>query len=195
MKFKNEQITREKAIANIEKIWLKVPANLRRDWYQNAHEFAQGLSVAIPSGNSLSKACGIIAALSPLKNWDENKKIATQFIKTKRCKHTKAFEDKCHRILASNGTDGEILSILSGNKISSFYMNIRHPGRGEYVTIDRHAVSIAMGRKLPEDKLRGITDNQYKFFEDCYKALADKYQVKPEMVQSVTWEYWRTGKE
>ena len=64
-------------------------------------------------------------------------------------------------------------------------MVIKH----KYVVVDRHSLSVALGR-VATDKEMGMTDNHYKFFEDCYKKVADELNIIPSYLQSVTWEAW-----
>ena len=141
----------------------------------------------------LSKVLGVIAALSPLTEWNKNLELAEGLIRTGDCKHTKVFKDKARRILYSGETDDIILSILNGNKIKSFYMNLMYPDEKEFVTIDRHAISIVLGREAT-DKERSLTDKQYQFFSECYKEVARELDILPNFLQSITWQAWKRMK-
>ena len=87
------------------------------------------------------------------------------------------------------------LKILRGQKIISFYTNIRHPHKNKEVTIDRHALSIALSKWIKEEDYAGMTGKQYKFFQDCYKYTADKIGISPVLLQSSTWERFRKIKQ
>lgn len=193
-RFNNEVLTRTVVKNNILKVFNQTTEEDRRDWYQEAYYKACGMSAIIRGGDeesNLNKACGIIAALSPLKRWETNLRIAEEFIRTETCGHMTQFLGKALLILRSSGNEDEILEILSGNKISAFYLNIRYPHKAEIVTIDRHAISIAMGRFMYDEELRGITANQYEFFVQCYTWAALQAGVSPILMQSSTWCRWR----
>lgn len=199
--FKGKLLTRTKVKNNILKIWDKTLPDERFDWYKDAKEFAineVAQIISLEHSNqpkystyNINKACGIIAALSPLKTWEQNKKIAIEFVLTENCGHIQQFKNKALDILKSSGTDEEILSILKGKKISSFYCNIRYPQQCTNITIDRHALSIALNTWITDEDYRGITQNQYDFFVDCYKLASQKVNVSPLLMQSATWVRWR----
>lgn len=196
-KFKGRILTTTKTVNNILRVYdsLSYP---EKDWYLIANSFAKDLSVKYRNEldincptKAVNKVCGIIAALSPLKSWNENKLIAEIYLNTARAKHIKAFEQKCHDIMDSSGSIEEIVDILNGQKIVSFFLNIVNPKGVNEVTIDRHAVSIAVGEKLSNKDLV-ITKNQYLFFVNCYKIASYKRGILPLEMQSATWVEWRT---
>ena len=182
-KFNHKIYTTTKVVNNILKVYNI--ADEPNDWYNEANCFAHMLGVKhLNNGNDMlptttfAKVCGIIAALSPLKSWEENKKIAEVFLMTGKGKHTKAMTQKAKDILASDGEIETISDILNGSKITSFFLNILQPQKSQAVTIDRHAVSIAVGRKIVGDKLQ-MSVTQYEFFANCYRIAALKLLVKP----------------
>jgi len=160
------------------------------NWYAEALEFCT--EVAIDNKVQINSVVGVVSALSPRKNWIMNKKIAVDLIKTNDCGHMKVFVQKARDCLTSN-TDKQILKVLNGKKISSFYLNIRYPDRIGTVTIDRHAIAVAIGRTATNEEL-SLTDKQYKFFEDTYKYTAQMLGITPQLLQSITWETWRVNK-
>ncbi len=190
-KFNGQLFSTRKVVNNIIRIFqLSEQPN---EWYEEAHILAQNLAykyLGSNQGASLAKVCGIIAALSPLKSWDENKKIAESFLRDGRAKHTKMMSDKAKAILNGSGEIDEISEILNGLKITSFFLNILDPFSSAAVTIDRHAVSIAIGKKVTGDKLK-MTGNQYEFFANCYRIAGAKLNLRPLTVQSTTWTTWR----
>ena len=189
-KFKGRTLTTIKTGNKIIKIFKQ--SNLDGlNWYPEANEFAQILSNKF--NVELIKVCGIIGALSPLKSWDENKRIAESFLSTGKSYHTKVMTKKCNDILNSNGTIEEITEILKGNKITSFFLNI-YDQNYNGVTIDRHAICLAVGEVLNDDSLQ-LSLNQYNFFVNCYRISAQKLGVQPHQVQAVTWVEWRKFKK
>ena len=191
--FKNKKVSRVRAVKNILAIWDESKEIEQYDWYQVAYENA----VINTSGkeSDVNKYCGLLACFSPLKSWDQNIKLANEYWLTGDCGHMKSFKAKAARIMASEGTENEILKILNGQKISSFFLNIRYPEKSIHITIDRHAVAIIFGKPLTDKEMSGITAKQYLFFSSCYRHAATKIGVNPLVMQSATWLTWRRLKK
>ena len=219
--FKGEKVTRTKVKNNIIKVLKTATDRDKFDWYQDANDFCRYLSdkYKIP----LDKAIGVVSALSPQRRWDINKRDAEYFIaesekipyvgddgenkillwgKGKRVNaqgvevniHMPVFVNKARKVLTSENDESIIRSILNGQKIKSFYMNIKYPNGGDNVTIDRHAIAVALGRNASNEE-QTMTDNHYKFFVDAFKWTADSIGMKPLLLQSITWEVWRRSKK
>ncbi len=197
--FKNTTLTRVKVRNNILKVWEQTTEEDRFDWYQGAHDFACKLaSISIRETHDYNKdvarACGVIAALSPMVSWDRNKTLAIQLYNRPEAWNIlgclKASAKKAYNIIQSDGSDQAILEILKGKKTSAFFLNILYPDQAISLTIDRHALSIAVGQKLSDDKLQ-ITAGQYEFFQECYRWTAAQLGINPLILQSATWVVWR----
>ena len=198
IRFKGQNLSRTKVKNNILRMWNDTTEDERHDWYKEANLYAFNLAAMLLGGSfpdNHRKVCGIIAALSPVKTWEQNKKIARDLLETGECGHMKQFVHKAKKIISCDGSDESILSILNGRKISSFYLNIMYPASAEHVTIDRHALSICLGYWITEDDYRGMTANQYEFFVQCFVLAAVKVGVKPLLMQSATWVRWRKIKQ
>lgn len=199
--FKGQKITRTKCKNNILKIYNQTSEDERYDWYQEANDYAETIARKMGAWNysgkllNIKRVCGVIAALSPVKSWSENKRVAKQLIETGECGHMKQFVGKAKRILECDGSDEAILAILNGRKISAFYLNIAYPNKANNVTIDRHALSVALGYWVTDEDYRGMTANQYNFFVQCYVLAAMKAEVSPLIMQSATWVKWRKIKK
>lgn len=187
IRFKNKTYTKTKVKNNIKRILSASNDTLFYNWYEGANEFCNVASdiYNIPQ----SKVIGILAALSPLKSWDENKNLLLSFLDGDYFGHTSVFINKALDILEGSGKDTDILKTLKGLKISSFYLNIKYPLCAKNVTIDRHAISIATGIKFTENY--AMTQNQYNFFKDCYIELAKDVKLIPNELQSITWLNYR----
>lgn len=195
--FRGTKITRAKSRNNILRVLSKAKDRDKFDWYQEANSFCQQLSdkYDIPK----DKVIGIVSALSPMRRWDINKRDAEYYISTDKTLrwndklkgykklHTTNQVNKCIRI---RNTDDDILTVLGGPKTKSFYMNIKYPAGVDNVTIDRHAIAVALGR-IPTDEEHNMTDKAYRFFVDVYKWTAEGLGMKPLLLQSITWEVWR----
>ena len=178
---------------NILKVY-KVSADYERnDWYREAHNFGVEVSTFLKSFRNynitVNQVLGIVSALSPLKEWEKNKEIAVDFILTGDCGHMGANKRKARQILDCNGSDDEILKILNGPKTSRFYMNMMYPD-GTGVTVDRHAIAIAIGRTAT-DKEQSLTPKAYEFIEKCYIMTAETLGLDPLHLQSITWLTWK----
>ena len=97
---------------------------------------------------------------------------------------------KAWSILNDNLTsDADILTRLNGQKIRSFYSNIRGL---EEVTIDGHALNIALG------KLQGLTTDKtnmgkktYIEMQRVYVRAAKRVDIPPHVLQAITWTTWK----
>lgn len=185
-------------------------------WYAEAKKFADSLvkTHMLPVDPdqydlTLSKVCGIIAALSPQVTWDQNKKLAEEYLKTGKCASTRDRLSKCAAIMAAT-TQDEIHNSVSkkGLKTRAFYMNIRYPEVTHIVTIDRHAIAAAI--QLPHntealDPLwQKVTDLQYAFIQQAYILATERFnadmrahgkkelQITPQQCQAIVWVTYRS---
>jgi hypothetical protein len=187
-KFKGHVLKQSEVVNNICKVYNDAP-DKDFNWYADANLFASQL--ADKHGCTWMQAAGIVAALSPQKSWDENKKLANDFLQTGKAGHTGTMIAKCKSILQVNDMES-ICEILNGPKITSFFINIHFPDQRQVVTIDRHAQDIAFGQVL--DVSRSMTPLQYQFFINCYLIAGQRLNVPGYQVQAVTWVHWRNVK-
>jgi hypothetical protein len=193
LKFQGKTLYTKTCVNNILKM-MKQSNEADASWYGTAYRWAHNFG----DEHNISpiKVCGIIAALSPQKSWEENLRITQTFITEGKSYHTKAMTAKAKAIIElpdwalSNPT--EICNILNGSKITSFFLNIYDFNLSGAVTIDRHAVEIAVGKKLSDHRM---TANQYLFFENCYKVASLNSRFLPHQIQAMTWETWRVLKK
>lgn len=168
------------------------------EWYDKANEIANKIG-----GGDTRRGAGIIAALSPLTDWDRNIRDANELIKTGTVQSAllPANVEKARRIHL--GEDPE--KVLGGNKVTNFFHNINDPSSPHAVTIDRHAYDIAMGRpfigqgkgkKAEEPRQTGTMSQdlglsslgRYKHFVRAYQSAAGELGVDlPHRVQATTW--------
>lgn len=193
--FKGKILFKTRLVNRIIKIYNDDTFDFNEDWYNGASILANDLSIKY--NVDYLKVCGIIAALSPLKSWTENKKIAILFLRSGKANHTRLLTAKAQSILDNTEVKevAEILRILNGNKIQNFFLNIAFPNGMHAVTIDRHALSICLARSIKDDESRGMTTIQYNFFAACYIEASEIIGIRPSQVQSVTWEKWRELKK
>lgn len=168
-------------INNVKREYNNTLSIYKNDWYLEANYFARYLSKK--SGYSLQICCGVISALSPLKSWLQNKSLAIDFLILKKYYgHTELFNKKAYDIIYG----ANIEKTLNGQKIISFYNNILNPSNLSYITIDRHAVNIALNEK----KYSGSIN--YEFFKTVYIKAANELNINVLLLQSATWQSWRS---
>ena len=183
--------SRTKIQNNIKKTYKLSLDSEHNNWYQEARDF--GTDVAKLFDIPLSKVLGIVSVLSPLKEWNKNKEIAIEFIASGDCGHMKNNKQKARDILSldiDSALEYNILKIINGQKTTAFYLNMMYPNRSDYVTIDRHAIAIAIGRNATENE-QVLNGKQYTFLRDCYIMVAIKLGLAPLHLQSITWQTWK----
>ena len=194
------EYSRTKIKNNILRVYADSLESEKNDWYREAHQWAVDVSNFLYSFKrlnvSVNQVLGITSALSPLKEWEKNKELTVDFILSGDCGHMKNNKLKADKILMAHSSisDDTILKILNGKKTQRFYMNMVHPNDGTGVTVDRHAIAIAIGRTATEIE-QSLTTNKYTFIENCYKMTADALGLTPLHLQSITWQAWKRIKK
>ena len=194
-KFLGKRLNSKQTVENIINVYLDAD-KAAGNWYNEANSFAAELANQFLHDdiNGHRKACGIVAALSPLKQWSQNKVCAISFFETGDSKHTGVMCKKAKNILESDGSVEVIADILNGDKIKSFFLNIYYPESSQCTTIDRHALCIAVGKVLKDSEIN-ISKKQYIFFDMCYRIAAEKIGTTPPKLQAITWVHWRKVKK
>ena len=138
---------------------------------------------------------GIISALSPQTNWEQNKEMACYFAETldKPNWCTDINYNKALAIVQADANLDTIASILNGKKTTAFFHNIVNPyGQNNLPTIDRHAISIYLGRRCTYRELvRGLDGTANKTISNAYIKASKLLECTPQLVQAVTWVQWR----
>lgn len=153
-------------------------------WYSVAHELAIDIA-----GDAVTGA-GIIAALSPQVSWTDNIAGARALVQhdySTLYSHT-ALPLSIERATAIR--DGERPSdVLGGPKVRSFYRNIVLPLRSGAVTVDRHAISVAVGFVVGDRRIERC--GVYSIVAGAYRSAARTLDVLPHQLQAATWLTWR----
>lgn len=167
------------------------------EWYDRAKRYASIISNL--SGVNLNTVVGVMAALSPNNRWERNvrdtERMVWAWVKGEDLSDFKVscyntMKAKAWSILEDDLTDDtDILTRLNGQKIRSFYSNIR--GLDE-VTIDGHAYNIALGIRqgLTSDKTN-MGKKLYRDMQSTYVKAAKRVGVKPHELQAITWTTWK----
>jgi len=167
------------------------------EWYDRAKRYADTISKW--TNTNLNTVIGVMAALSPNNKWERNVKDCERMVQAwKSGEDLSDFKVSCYNtmklkawsILEDNLTsDDDILDRLNGQKIRSFYSNIR--GLDE-VTIDGHALNIALGVRqgLTTDKTN-MSKKVYRQMQEVYVKAAKRVDIKPHVLQAITWTTWK----
>jgi len=132
----------------------------------------------------------VVATLSPKLRWDKNLESALSMLELQ----VWGWTDKRNSALGANtrkvfaAFDGERPYVATGDKVASFQRNLL--GDYDAVTIDRHAIAIALrglnaiGSDSGDVK---ITAKDYALFVQAYRIAAERLNENPVTVQSTTW--------
>jgi hypothetical protein len=98
--------------------------------------------------------------------------------------------DKAWLIIASMpDTDEEVMRLLNGQKIVSFFKNIMGY---DTVTIDGHAYNIARYKRVTlTDDDTNISKSVYLEMQEAYQRAAKRVGLKVYQLQAITWVVWK----
>lgn len=164
-------------------------------WYNDAHSFARSLDPV-----RFHRAAGVIAALSPLNEWENNKRKAEQFysqrgvINWNGAKNGIGLANSVRKaIRIYNGDDAlDVLSGATAQKTRAFYLGIADPEGDHSPVIDRHAFDIAIGQRTNDDARSWLNrKGEYARFSDVYREAASLIGIGPSQLQAITWLGWK----
>ena len=170
-------------------------------WYSKANQIS--LYMANKFNCPITKVVGVLSALSPGTNWQQNVADAHNLIMawhylidpSEVIMNTYGQNKrKAVRILnlrSSEVTDVEKLLLHKSkiNKTASFFWNILRVKETEFVTIDRHAVRIALGPEFRDNVY--MTEKRYRTTVKAYKRAAKEVNLKPHELQAIVWCAYR----
>ena len=171
-----------------------------RNWYESANEIA--IAFAEKYGFSVAQVCGVISALSPACNWSTN--VADTATVLKACKAGISAERvtvstygpnkfKAYRILEGSPY---VLTVAAqfktDTKTKAFFYNILCLKQHSCVTVDRHAMAIALGSTGTDHSVLQITPLRYRSIAEAYRRAAHVLGYSaPCMLQACTWVAFR----
>lgn len=159
-------------------------------WYPTARAFCAELAQNF--NLPLETVVAVVAVLSPGINWASQLQNTARFIGA--VLSGKAGEEapfpayRKNKLKAGQILQTGNLSLVSGEKVSRFFLNIL--GAQDCATVDRHAVRVALGAHVAPDNTK-ISGKEYRLFEAAYKIAARRLGVAVSTVQAVTWVVWR----
>jgi len=164
-------------------------------WYAAAHEQLKN-EVADPNGLALPTVCGVAAALSPGCSWNrcviDTKTVCATPVETAVVCTYKANLRKALAILRWVYP----ATVLGRRKAYSFFHNLLYPNTSKLVTIDRHALRVAMNEDEPNQHILDRV-NMYPLIGTAYAKAAGDFGLLPSQAQAITWVAYRrlTGVE
>jgi hypothetical protein len=173
-------------VKNLAKLYMRGDRENGLLWYHRAHEFCKTL--AQKHNLELAIVCGIVSALSPSCNWEQNKKDARRLVEGKRTGFVtyKRNVQKAIAILNRKIMPDQAFNPLTGAKTYNFFHNLLCPHCDHHVTIDRHAFRIATGEEYSR-----IHPALYERVANHYRKHAKKLGIRPLELQATLWVSYR----
>jgi hypothetical protein len=188
-------------------------------WYPDAHLVAKSIAKLDPrikdDKEAAHKGGGVLSAYSPQQGWWANQHNAARSFHEQRAigKGEGIMVMGSHATAAQKILDGmPHYEALKGPKTQDFASLIEHGGYkpqsdedaaagkpkeySDKVVVDRHALSVAAGRRLTADDVKGFPSQSRKHYEvvaNHYRKAAavisdrEGREVPPHEVQAVTW--------
>lgn len=180
---KHKRITETLVAENLEKVMSMASPSLISDgqqWYWEANDFIKTLAQKYDLQDW--KTSAIVSALSPMKEWGLNKRIAEEFINGKTDIHFSKQVDKALQILRLDGWgQSRVEQILQGQKTVSFYHNLLNPDNPDFVTIDRHVLDSLVHEGA------NVTHQRYVLIENVIKNYSKQLNLVPCSTQAIIW--------
>lgn len=186
---------------NISEIWDQhtyKDYNSGKFWYDEANQFS--LELAKEYNVTPAKSAGVLSALSPLKEWNLNKRITEEFFQLmkkapatgwRKASHYYTQKLKAWKIYSiTDPFIDEIANILHGLKTVNFFHCIQNPLSCDHVCIDRHMIKVALGADKPK-----LTTKQYLFLKQEYLTFAEKVNMIPCQSQGILWVTFKRVKK
>ena len=192
------------SVDNIISVYRMATPEEKRDgivWYANA--YADCKRIAVDCDVPIHIVVGVVAALSPNNKWDRNVTNARDliegylngdYVENIKVSTYNAMKNKAWSILETMPDNDNVITILNGQKITSFYQNIMGY---DTCTVDGHAKNIFYGvrRGLTDDKTN-VGKREYKEISQAYVDAGKRVRVngrplKAFEIQAITWVVWR----
>lgn len=136
---------------------------------------------------------GAFAALSPNNSEAMTYRALLQLIRRVRFGSTNRVVAYGQNILKAmrilNGADP--LSVLSGNKVTAFYLNTLCPWDDHVLTIDGHIAGVCFGQRLRMKEVPDINDESYRYLCGCIRDFARNKNWYGTEIQATLWLTWK----
>lgn len=177
--------------ANVLATYRKASDAQRKDgmvWYAEAHALA--VTLARSAGHNVLRAAGVISALSPQMNWERNQVLAVKTYAERGISSGCLGASVRKADAIYHGAD--VMSTLKAPKTSAFALVIADPTNNVDVVIDRHAMSVALGRQVTDMEAAALSRKGfYEAYSTAYRKAAAEVGITPSQMQAITWVAWR----
>lgn len=177
-------------------------------WYADANKIAKRFAKKYKQ--PVKTVCYVMAALSPNNKWQRNITDTDRVLRDYTCGYLgsmvtlyEAGEKDALKGIACTYTanlikafrileTGDVTFIGKGLKTNNFALNIYTP-KNDNVTIDYHAISIALGVRHTIDSVQGkyFLGKNYEALANAYREAGAKVGLSASEIQAVTWTSWR----
>lgn len=174
-------------VANILKVYRLASPEIVESgtsWYPRARAFAASLD------SDVTRACAVVAILSPNASWKANKTLARKAY-ANQSGEGMGFPDKISKINRLFAGENPF-DVVKGPKVTPFFSRILDPYDPSILpVIDRHAQDIADGKRDLSGKRKAPKGKVYLAYASAYTAAADKLAIPSQALQAITWEQWK----
>jgi hypothetical protein len=155
-------------------------------WYNDMLRWCEG--TAMKYGTSPQRVVTAFAALSPMITVEQNKRALIEVLETGTTDlNYPANVEKAIAII-----DHGIYEALRGEKVTAFAEAIFEPFEDGVPVIDRHAVSVYMGKPINDQQRKGLERKPVrKRIQNAYRKAATARKVPVHVMQAVVWESYR----
>ena len=178
-------------------------------WYQTANLEAHRIANLTGNRVSVCQVAAVISALSPAVSWEINLRdaqtVCEAYVKGSDFDSVTVStygqnKAKAYRILSGGlFIDSVRGHFKAGTKTEAFFLNIYSaqmndpsPDLHSIVTIDRHAVGIALGSRDTSHQNLSLTAKRYRTIAAAYVAAAEYLgYANPYQLQAATWVAFR----
>lgn len=171
-------------------------------WYWSANSVAYNMAKRY--GFSVAQVAGVLSTLSPSVLWTTNIHDTETMLSGYRQgfpvkKITVStygqFKDKCFRILEGKPETFSVEDqFTKDTKTHAFYWNILTPTGSTYVTVDRHAIGVALASHGNDHLKLRMTHNRYRNLSAAYvKAAHVLGYATPATLQATCWVAYRNN--
>jgi len=177
--------------SNLLELYHNAPPNIKQEgllWYSSARTYYSQLARKLHLKPRV--VLGVVAALSPFVKWSTQLALTEKFITDElHQKGSGSFPGFPANLRTARSILGgtPVLEALNGPKTRAFYKNLI--GRKKPITLDRHAISAALGKKIsPKER---HTKAQLRDIHRAYVEAAKQERVGNCDFQAIVWSTWR----
>ena len=154
-------------------------------WYEDMRSWCE--KVAKQHGTYTHRVIGMFAVLSPMITVDQCKRATVEVLVNGTTDlNYPANVEKAKQVLAGN------YEAVQGQKVQAFEEAIAHPWGDSNPVIDRHAVSVYMGRTINDKQRGGLARKKvHTRISNAYRKAAEISGVPVHVMQAIVWESYR----